>query len=442
MDNAKESKKRMHKTTFMVLMILTIFIGCLFAYYKYEQSKVKFNPEGFSVETNSKDIQVITKEWMEAYTTQLKSWYVPKTQRVKEYYIETIEIKEANVVQVNFSIAIEKLKESSAVKWNGILESNKIKCQWVLRFQGETNQKGNPIYTAIRVQRPAAYELEKYQTSGEKERDEYKKKYEAEIPYKNQENTYKIQDKICYVSYDGGVNWTKVPVPLEKLAAVGDGNPYFNKLQENSYTIAPEKTAFIYGGTREMPLTITYSGDKGVTWSTSEISTSLDSSRVKFCSFPTTKVGYVISSTGRTMSQEEQIIFKTEDGGETWKEVGHGPRTNLLLSGGFIDESTGFMIYPKIEGAKTNIYRTEDGGKTFEPITLPVNKQEWMGVTFEPFIQPETPYIEGDQLFLLVGQGPEGDFKGGKLMAKYKSQDKGKSWEFVELVEPPSREEG
>lgn len=65
-----------------------------------------------------------------------------------------------------------------------------------------------------------------------------------------------------------------------------------------------------------------------------------------------------------------------------------------------------------------------------------------MGVTFEPFIQPETPYIEGYKLFLLVGQGPEGDFKGGKLMAKYKSQDKGKSWEFVELVEPPSREEG
>jgi len=162
MDNAKDSKKKMNKKTFTVLIIFAIFMGCFFAYYKYEQSKVKFNPEGFSVETNSKDIQVVSKQWMEAYTTQLKGWYVPKTQRVKEYYIENIEVKEANVVQVNFSIVIEKVKESSSVKWNGILEGNKIKCQWVLRFQEEVNQKGNPIYTAVR---PAAYDLEKYQTS-------------------------------------------------------------------------------------------------------------------------------------------------------------------------------------------------------------------------------------------------------------------------------------
>jgi hypothetical protein len=243
------------------------------------------------------------------------------------------------------------------------------------------------------------------------------------------------------VSYDKGSTWKEVPVPLDTLAAVGDGRPYYIKLQEKSYVITPDKTAFVYGGTRENPLMITYSEDMGNTWRTSEIS-KLDSTRMKFCSFPSHKVGYVIAAGGRAMSQEGQVIYKTTDGGSTWKEVGNGPSTWLLQSGGFVDENLGFMSYPKVEGAVTNFYRTEDGGKTFEPIILPVVKQDWMGSTFEPFIQPETPYIENEQLFLLAGQGSQGDFKGGRVMAKFKSNDKGKTWSFVELVEPPVKEIG
>jgi len=100
------------------------------------------------------------------------------------------------------------------------------------------------------------------------------------------------------------------------------------------------------------------------------------------------------------------------------------------------------MSYPKAQGAKTNFYRTEDGGKTFEPVILPSIKQEWMGSTSEPFIQPETPYMEGEQLFLLIGQGEQGDFKGGNVKAKCKSNDMGRTWIFVELFEPPSKEQG
>jgi hypothetical protein len=244
------------------------------------------------------------------------------------------------------------------------------------------------------------------------------------------------------VSYDKGSTWKEVPVPLKTLAAVGDGRAYFNKLQEKSYVIMPEKTAFVYGGTREDSLMITYSEDMGITWNTAEISKTLNSTRVKFCSFPTVTVGYVIATGDRTMSQEGQIIYKTTDSGNTWKEVGSGPSTWLLQSGGFVDENLGFMSYPKVEGAVTNFYRTEDGGKNFETIILPVLKQEWMGSTFEPFIQPETPYVEDGQLFLLVGQGQQGDFKGGTVMAKYKSGDWGKTWSFAELVEPISKDIG
>lgn len=34
------------------------------------------------------------------------------------------------------------------------------------------------------------------------------------------------------------------------------------------------------------------------------------------------------------------------------------------------------MSYPKEDGVVTNFYRTEDGGKAFEPVILHVHKEE------------------------------------------------------------------
>ncbi|MCT8975263.1 hypothetical protein N4T77_01490 [Clostridium sp. CX1] len=439
----REPKKKLYRVGAVFCTVIVILAACYFGYYKYQQSKVKFqSPEGFSVKVNTKDLTVVGAKWLEAYTEQYRGKYVPRNQRLIEYSVDGIEIKETNVIQVDFSIVTKKLDERSAYNWNGSIEKNRVKSQWVLRFKEELNSDGTFTYTVTKLQRPAGYDLEKYQSSGEKERDEYKHKYEAEIPYENQQYTYKIENKMVYVSYNKGSSWKEVPVPLETLVSVGDGRPYYNKLQEKSYVITPGKTAFVYGGTRDHPLMMIHSEDGGITWKTSEISKSLDSTRVKFCSFPTATVGYVIATSGRTMSQEGQMIYKTTNGGDTWKEVGDGPSTWLLQSAGFVDENLGFISYPKVDGAATNFYRTEDGGKTFESVILPVHREKWMDVTLEPFIQPETPYVESGKLFLLVGQGEQGDFKGGTVMAKYKSEDRGKTWSFVELVEPPSKETG
>lgn len=437
----KEPKKKIYRIGIMICIAIVILAACYYGYYKYQQSKLK-SPEGFSVEVNTKELTVVGEKWLAAYTEQYQGKYVPRNKKLIEYSIDGIEVKETNVIQIDFSVITKKLDNKNAYNWNGIVEGNKIKSQWVLWFKEEATPKGTFNYTVTKLQRPAGYDLEKYQTSGEKERDEYKQEYEAETPYEDQQYTYKIENKILYVSYDKGSSWKEVPVPLETLVAVGDGRAYYNKLQEKSYVITPEKTAFVYGGTRENALMMIHSEDGGNNWKTAEISRTIDSTRLKFCSFPTAAVGYVIATGGRAMSQEEQIIYKTTNGGDTWKEVGVGPSHWLLQSASFIDENLGFMSYPKVQGAATNFYRTQDGGKTFETVVLPVHKEESMGFTLEPFIQPETPYVENGQLLLLVGQGEQGDFKGGTVMAKYKSEDKGKTWSFVELVEPPSKEIG
>jgi len=440
-DSHKDTS-RIKKNKLAAWICIAVLIAALgyIGYCKYMMSKIK-PVEGFSIEVEKRDLSLAGTKWLKAYTEQYRKSYLPRYLRIVNYSKSNIEVKEDGVIQLDFSIQTKKSDERTASKWNGVLKQERVRCQWVLWFKVEAAPDGNYIYTAEKLQRPAGYDLEKYQTSGQKESDEYKQKYEAEIPYEKKKYTYKIENKTCYVSYDEGRTWKEVPVSLEKLTDVGDGRPYFNQLQEGSFVITPKKTAFVYGGTREVPLTVVYSDDKGNTWKTTEISTTLISARVKFCSFPTAQAGYVIAAGDRTMSQEIQTIYKTTDGGAAWKEVGQGPATNLLQSGGFVDDKLGFMSYPKIQGAETNFYRTEDGGKTFEPIILPVVKQEYLGVTLEPFIQPETPYMEGGQLFLLVGQGPQGDFKGGTLMAKFKSVDRGKSWSFVKLVEPPAKKE-
>jgi hypothetical protein len=438
--NKDSPSKKLNKIIAWFCIAILFTAAGYFGYCKYMMSKIK-PPEGFSIEVDKKDLALAGTKWLEAYTEQYRKGYVPRYQRLVEYSTSNMEVKEDGVLQIDFSIVTKKLDERTSSKWNGDLEKNSVKCQWVLWFKEEAISDGNYIYTAEKLQRPAGYDLEKYQTSGQKERDENKQQYEAEIPYEKKQYTYKIENKTCFVSYDEGRTWKQVPVSIEKLTAVGDGRAYLNKLQEGSFVITPKKTAFVYGGTREAPLTVVYSEDMGDTWKSTVIGTTLESARVRFCSFPTAADGYIIAAGDRTMSQEIQIIYKTTDGGASWNEVGKGPRTSLLQSGGFVEDNLGFMSYPKIQGAETNFYRTEDGGKTFESITLPVVKQEYLGVALEPFIQPETPYFEDGQMFLLVGQGPQGDFKGGTVMAKFKSADRGKTWSFVELVEPPSKKE-
>lgn len=436
-------KRKIYRLIGTFCLILIIIGFGYFAFYKYQQSKIHIQePIGFPIQYEEAGglTQEVGAKWLESYTQQYQQKYLQQSKKLKAYTIDkTIVLEnEANkVLQIDFTIIPQIANDKTTYLWKGAAAGTQIRCQWVLWFNKEIAADGTIVYKVTKLQSPAAYDLEKYNTSPEKSKDEYDREFVNEIPYKKEQYTYKIQNKKCSVSYDGGTTWKEVPLDLETLVNIGDGNTIYNKLQEGSYLITPEKTVFIYGGTSKKGLSCIYSEDKGETWHTAEISREINGVRVKFCSFPNVKVGYVISTAGRTMSQEEQIIFKTIDGGANWQAVGGGPRTNLLQNSGFISEPVGFITYPVIGGAEPNFYRTEDGGKTFQPILLPVVKEEWMGSTFEPFIQPETPYLENGKLFVLVGQGPQGDFKGGRIMAKYQSEDMGRTWTFIEIVDPP-----
>lgn len=97
----------------------------------------------------------------------------------------------------------------------------------------------------------------------------------------------------------------------------------------------------------------------------------------------------------------------------------------------FIDENLGFAALSHSGGTYADLFRTADGGESFEKVELPevevpLNERE----TYNPFIFPEMPYLEDGILVMYVNQGANGDYKQG-IKAVYNSHDEGVTWKYV-----------
>ena len=146
------------------------------------------------------------------------------------------------------------------------------------------------------------------------------------------------------------------------------------------------------------------------------------------------QVGYDARILDRTMGQESREIFRSEDGGTTWQEIGWAPSSWAMLSYSFVTEKLGFFCYKWVEGEPTNFYRTEDGGATFSDIILPEIEVEFMGEKYTPFIIPEAPWKEDGVLYMYCAQDENGDYNGGKCKALLKSEDDGKTWIYTDQI--------
>jgi len=146
------------------------------------------------------------------------------------------------------------------------------------------------------------------------------------------------------------------------------------------------------------------------------------------------QVGYNARILDRTMGQESRKIFRSEDGGATWIEIGWAPSSWAMLSYSFVTEKLGFFCYKWIEGENTNFYRTQDGGATFSDIILPKIEVEFMGDQYTPFIIPEAPWKESGVLYMYCAQDENGDYNGGKCKALLKSEDEGKTWIYTDKI--------
>ena len=83
-------------------------------------------------------------------------------------------------------------------------------------------------------------------------------------------------------------------------------------------------------------------------------------------SFPSEQIGYAtIQSYNPDPNVKQQRIIKTEDGGQTWRELDLVSEHQARPFGiGFIDDKHGFV------GTMTSGFETQDGGQTWKPINL------------------------------------------------------------------------
>ncbi|MFL2099648.1 WD40/YVTN/BNR-like repeat-containing protein [Desemzia sp. FAM 23989] len=147
--------------------------------------------------------------------------------------------------------------------------------------------------------------------------------------------------------------------------------------------------------------------------------------------------GYQLAVVDSAASSRFYVLQQTLDGGETWEVFNSDPFLGSIgVSTGitFINEQIGFIGLSHSGSTYADLYRTMDGGVTFEQVTLPLvevpltDEEKYAAFDF-----PEMPYEENGTLYLLVNQGQDGDYNGNNKLLLL-SVDNGETWEFAEEV--------
>ena len=176
------------------------------------------------------------------------------------------------------------------------------------------------------------------------------------------------------------------------------------------------------------------SGDGGETWETSELD--FPGGQMYFIS---STEGYMLSSLGLAAGSEYVAVNKTTDGGKTWQTVfSHEPgqSSDILPSSGskngftFLDANVGFITGSEPVVESLYLYRTADGGQTWEKKScenLPVFGEADM---WEPSpvrrINPTTAYLA------IKASIAERDTT---VTHWCRTEDSGESWQYVSSLD-------
>lgn len=244
--------------------------------------------------------------------------------------------------------------------------------------------------------------------------------------------TYSLQNDKVNITFNKGSDWIEVPVEKDQLFE-GEYNGDKQVLIENSYILSENRVAFLYSINHR--ITLIYSNDQGKTWEESLVTGLFPVMRFRKVDFLNENFGYIIISGDRTMSQEASHVYLTHDGGKSWEETNNSGVTRLMSDGAFIDELTGFLSFGTINPVEPDLYVTEDGGNSWSEAVINVPEKY-----HQIFVIAETPVKVGEELTVLLNQGPNGDYEGGRVKGKFVSNDNGKTWSFQKEVQPNETE--
>ncbi len=132
-------------------------------------------------------------------------------------------------------------------------------------------------------------------------------------------------------------------------------------------------------------------------------------------------------------------LLKSEDRGLSWRVVSNAPFGGDMGMGiefTFLDEELGFATLSHNGGDEANLYVTENGGESYQRAVIQgLEVTLEYGYLYNPYDFPQMPYEEEGKLYVLCGQGADGDYAGGDAagMALYESTDGGRTFTYKEI---------
>ncbi|MFD4704406.1 WD40/YVTN/BNR-like repeat-containing protein [Gottfriedia sp. NPDC058432] len=153
--------------------------------------------------------------------------------------------------------------------------------------------------------------------------------------------------------------------------------------------------------------------------------------------FQSKEVGYKLNVADKALGSTFYSLSKTTDGGSTWTIINNDPYSGTVGGASgivFLDDKLGFLGAVNPSGNEGALYRTNDGGKTFKKVNYTPHEVKLNnGQSIKPFDTPSMPYEMDGVLSMLVGQGSDGDYNGNSREL-YQSNDKGQTWKFIKEI--------
>ena len=347
--------------------------------------------------------ETVARTWLNEYVNQYMNEYLPYNKSVKRMTIDDINVlnEDEHTALISFSVILKNAASDYFLSWDGVTDDDRLKCEWVVSYYIDAHTDNTATVYVTSALSPEEYGIAQYN---------------------------------------------------EKAALAADSE---NKTNASTDLLATtSKTAFLFGGrmgsSKKVPVTLIYSDDKGVNWTSCELD-NIYNAEDYYVDFFDENKGVIVCGYARTDNEKESYrIYQTANGGETWTTVGSGPANYILKGVMYVDENVGFFCYNYAEGMDGNLYMTKDGGKTFSKVTLPEQELDstaksstasstvaddelrWNDVYKEALV----PTVDGKGIITVyLTQGSNGTYNDGKTAAKYQSSDKGDTWVFVSQLE-------